>query len=210
MIKVLLLDDHAVVRTGYRKLIDSEPDMRVVGEAANSSQACALLREQAVDIAVVDFVLKGDSGLEAVKRMLQRQSGLRILMFSMHVQEAYVLQAVRAGAHGYLSKDSDPEAMLEALRFVAGGRRLFPGEVMDALLSDHCRVRASPFAQLTPREFDVLRLAVDGHAVDDIAQSLHISPKTVHNHMSLIRSKLDVNSDFKLLRLAALYGLAHL
>lgn len=210
MIKVLLLDDHAVVRTGYRKLIDCEPDMRVVGEAANSSQACALVREQPVDVAVVDFVLKGDSGLEATKRLLQRQPALRVLMFSMHVHEAYVVQAVRAGAHGYLSKDSDPEAMLDALRLVAGGRRHFPGEVIDAVLTDHCRVRASPFSQLTPREFDVLRLAMDGMPVEAIGEALHISPKTVHNHLSLIRSKLDVGSDFKLLRLAALYGLARL
>lgn len=210
MIQVLLLDDHAVVRAGYRQLIDSEPDMCVVGETANSSQACELVRNVAVDVAVVDLDLKGDSGLEAIRRLRQRQGSLKVLVFSMHTHEGYALQSLRAGAQGYLTKDSDPEAMLQAVRQVHQGRRLFPHEVVDAVLADPCRLRASPFAQLTPREFEVLRLATDGHSVEAVAQALHLSPKTVHNHMSLIRAKLDVSSDFKLLRLAAQHGLARL
>ena len=211
MIRILLLDDHAVVRAGYRQLIDTEPDLQVVAEASTSAQACELIRQHTIDVAVVDLSLKGDSGLEAVRRLRDRQPGLRVLIFTMHAQESYALQALRAGALGYLTKDSDPEHMLDAVRQVARGRRVFSGEIAQALLSDAARVgQGDLLDRLTPREFDVLRLVTSGESIGEIAQALHISEKTVFNTMSLVRQKLDVHSDFKLLRLAVEQGLVQL
>lgn len=211
MIRILLLDDHAVVRAGYRQLIDAEPDLQVVAEASTSAQACELIRQHTIDVAVVDLSLKGDSGLEAVRRLRERQPGLRVLIFTMHAQESYALQALRAGALGYLTKDSDPEHMLDAVRQVARGRRVFSGEIAQALLSDAARVgQGDLLDRLTPREFDVLRLVTSGESIGEIAQALHISEKTVFNTMSLVRQKLDVRSDFKLLRLAVEQGLVQL
>ena len=211
MIRILLLDDHAVVRAGYRQLIDTEPDLQVVAEASTSAQACELIRQHTIDVAVVDLSLKGDSGLEAVRRLRDRQPGLRVLIFTMHAQESYALQALRAGALGYLTKDSDPEHMLDAVRQVARGRRVFSGEIAQALLSDAARVgQGDLLDRLTPREFDVLRLVTSGESIGEIAQALHISEKTVFNTMSLVRQKLDVRSDFKLLRLAVEQGLVQL
>ncbi|PXW98809.1 LuxR family two component transcriptional regulator [Sphaerotilus hippei] len=211
MIHILLLDDHAVVRAGYRKLIAQEPDMQVVAEAATSAQACELVRQQQVDVAVVDLSLKGDSGLEAIPRLRQRCPGLRVLVFTMHAHHGFALQALRAGASGYLTKDSDPDDMLEAIRLVHQGRRIYSGEIAQALLAEHGQHEAhSPLTQLTPREFEVLRLAAHGQSTDQIAGALCLSPKTIHNNMSLIRQKLDAHSDFQLLRLAAEHGLVQL
>lgn len=211
MIRILLLDDHAVVRAGYRQLIDAESDLQVVAEASTSAQACELLRQQAIDVAVVDLSLKGDSGLEAIRRLRDRQPDLKVLVFTMHAQESYALQALRAGALGYLTKDSDPEDMLDALRQVARRQRVFSGEIAQALLSDVARAgHGDLLDRLTPREFDVLRFVTAGEPVSEIAQALHISEKTVFNTMSLVRQKLDVRSDFKLLRLAVEQGLVQL
>jgi DNA-binding NarL/FixJ family response regulator len=211
MIRILLLDDHAVVGAGYRQLIDAEADMQVAAEASTSAQACELIRQQEIDVAVVDLSLKGDSGLEAIRRLRERQPDLKVLIFTMHAQESYALQALRAGALGYLTKDSDPEDMLDALRQVARGRRVFSGEIAQALLSDVARAgQGDLLDRLTPREFDVLRLVTSGETIGEIAQALHISEKTVFNTMSLVRQKLDVRSDFKLLRLAVEQGLVQL
>jgi DNA-binding NarL/FixJ family response regulator len=210
MIKVMLLDDHAVVRQGYRHWIDGEPDMRVVAEAATSSQACEIVRQQDIDVAVVDLVLKEDSGLEAMRRMRERRPKLRMLVFTMHDHHDYALQAFRAGASGYITKDGNPQDLLDALRKVASGVRVFSGEVAQASLELADEARASPFAQLTPREFEVLRLATAGYDNSAIARALLVSEKTIHNTMSLIRQKLDVRNDFRLLRMAARHGLTRL
>ena len=211
MIRILLLDDHAVVRAGYRQLIDAEADMQVAAEASTSAQACELIRQQEIDVAVVDLSLKGDSGLEAIRRLRERQPDLKVLIFTMHAQESYALQALRAGALGYLTKDSDPEDMLDALRQVARGRRVFSGEIAQALLSDVARAgQGDLLDRLTPREFDVLRLVTSGETIGEIAQALHISEKTVFNTMSLVRQKLEERSDFRLCRLVLEQGVVRL
>lgn len=208
-IRVMLLDDHAVVRHGYRRWIDSEPDMQVVAEAATSAQACEALFRQPVDVAVVDLSLKGDSGLEAIRRLRERCERLRILVFTMHEQPVFALQALRLGAQGYLTKDGDPQLMLDALRRLMQGQRVVSAAVAQAglLMGED---GGDPLAQLTPREFEVLRLAADGQDTARIARSLHLSEKTVYNTMSLVRQKLDERNDFRLMRLAAQCGLVAL
>jgi DNA-binding NarL/FixJ family response regulator len=210
LIHVLLLDDHAVVRAGYRQLIDAEPDMCVVAACATSAQACEQLRLQQVDVAVVDLSLKDDSGLQAIQRLRARLASLRVLVFTMHAQQSYALQALRAGALGYLTKDSDPQAMLDAVRQVAQGRRVFSSDLIEAMLDPLEVERGGPLRQLTPREFDVLRLAAQGLATRAIAEAMHLGDKTVLNYMSLIRQKLGAANDLQLLRLAAQNGLVEL
>ncbi|MCE1187449.1 response regulator [Zoogloea sp.] len=206
MIRILLVEDHAVVRNGYRRLLDAEQDMRVVAEAASADEAYACLVAGGVDLAVVDLNLKGGSGIEAIRRMLAREPGLRVLVISMHDNPSFVTQAMRAGALGYLTKNSEPEEMLTGLREVAAGRRVLSEDVARAVAAAALEGDA-PLARLTPREFDVLRLAARGESPGTIARSMHLSQKTIHNHLSAIRQKLEADNDFKLLQLAARYGL---
>lgn len=209
MLKVLLLDDHAVVRTGYRRLIDAEPDLRVVAEATTTDEAYALLQQGGIDVAVVDLSLKGASGVEAIRRFLARDPQLKVMVLSMHDSPGFVTQAMRAGALGYLTKSSEPADMLEGIRAVARGRRVLAPEIAQTL-ADAALDGNALLNRLTPREFEVLRMAATGEATRQIASQMHLSPKTVLNHLSMVRQKLEADSDFKLLRLAVRHGLVDL
>jgi DNA-binding NarL/FixJ family response regulator len=206
MIRIILVDDHAVVRSGYRRLLGSEPGFQVVGEAASADEAYALAVEQMPDVAVVDLSLRGSSGIEAIRRILSRAPRTRILVLSMHEGAGHVTQALRSGALGYLTKYSEPERVIEAIRKVAGGQRAFSPEIAQ-VLADEAIDGDRPLSHLTPREFEVLRLLAHGESALHIAQSMHLSPKTILNYLSLIRQKLDAETDFKLLHLAARHGL---
>ena len=129
MVNVLLLDDHAIVRTGYRRLIDAEPDLRVVAEASTADEAYALLQQGRIDVAVVDMSLRGASGIEAIRRFLARDAQLRVMVLSMHDSPGFVTQAMRAGALGYLTKSSEPADMLDGIRDVARGRRVLSPDI---------------------------------------------------------------------------------
>lgn len=209
MLNVLLLDDHAVVRTGYRRLIDAEPDLRVVAEASTTDEAYALLQQGGIDVAVVDLSLKGASGVEAIRRFLARDPQLKVMVLSMHDSPGFVTQAMRAGALGYLTKSSEPADMLDGIRAVARGRRVLAPEIAQAL-ADAALDGNALLNRLTPREFEVLRMAATGEATRQIASQMHLSPKTVLNHLSMVRQKLEADSDFKLLRLAVRHGLVDL
>ena len=209
MVNVLLLDDHAVVRTGYRRLIDAEPDLRVVAEASTTDEAYALLQQGGIDVAVVDLSLKGASGVEAIRRFLARDPLLRVMVLSMHDSPGFVTQAMRAGALGYLTKSSEPADMLDGIRAVARGRRVLAPEIAQTL-ADAALDGNALLNRLTPREFEVLRMAATGEATQQIASQMHLSPKTVLNHLSMVRQKLEADSDFKLLRLAVRHGLVDL
>ena len=209
MLNVLLLDDHAVVRTGYRRLIDAEPDLRVVAEASTTDEAYALLQQGGIDVAVVDLSLKGASGVEAIRRFLARDPLLRVMVLSMHDSPGFVTQAMRAGALGYLTKSSEPADMLDGIRAVARGRRVLAPEIAQTL-ADAALDGNALLNRLTPREFEVLRMAATGEATQQIASQMHLSPKTVLNHLSMVRQKLEADSDFKLLRLAVRHGLVDL
>lgn len=206
MIRIVLIDDHAVVRNGYRRLLSAEPDLEVVGEAATAEEANALVQRLRPDVALTDLSLKGSSGLEAIRGMLARQPGLRVLVLSMHDSPGHVRQALKSGAQGYLTKYSDPDEVIDGVRRIAAGRRVFSPEIADAL-ADEAVDGDGPLHQLTPREFEVLRLLVQGESPQGIASSMHLSPKTILNYLTLIRQKLDADSDFKLLHLAARHGM---
>lgn len=206
MIRIILVDDHAVVRTGYRRLLDAEPGLQVVGEAASADEANALIMRVAVDVAVVDLSLRGSSGIEAIRRMLARQPDLKVLVLSMHEGAGHITQALRSGALGYLTKYSEPGDVIDGIRRVATGKRVFSPEIAQ-VLAEEALDGDGALAHLTPREFEVLRMLAHGESANCIASSMHLSPKTVLNYLTLIRQKLNADNDFKLLHLAALHGL---
>ncbi|MBS1139399.1 MAG: two component transcriptional regulator, LuxR family [Proteobacteria bacterium] len=206
MIRIILVDDHAIVRTGYRRLLDAEPGLQVVGEAACADEANALIMRVAVDVAVVDLSLRGSSGIEAIRRMLARQPGLKVLVLSMHEGAGHITQALRSGALGYLTKYSEPGDVIDGIRRVATGKRIFSPEIAQ-VLAEEALDGDGALAHLTPREFEVLRMLAHGESANCIASSMHLSPKTVLNYLTLIRQKLNADNDFKLLHLAARHGL---
>ncbi|WP_296945646.1 response regulator transcription factor [uncultured Massilia sp.] len=203
MIRILLVDDHAIVRSGYRRLLSAEPDFEVVGEAATVQEANALVQRVRPDVAVVDLSLKGSSGLEAIAGMMARLPPLRVLVLSMHDGAGHLVQALKAGAHGYLTKRSEPEEVIEGIRDVMRGRRVLSRDMQDAVPDEGDEA----LHDLKPREFELLRLLVHGESVQDIATVMHLSPKTVLNYLTSIRQKLNADNDFKLMHLAARSGL---
>lgn len=205
-IRIILVDDHAVVRNGYRRLLDAEPGLLVVGEAASADEANALILRTDADVALVDLSLRGSSGIEAIRGMLARRPGLRVLVLSMHEGAGHITQALRSGAQGYLTKYCEPGDVIDGIRRVAAGKRVFSPEIAQ-VLAEEAIDGDGALAHLTPREFEVLRMLAHGDSANHIANSMHVSPKTVLNYLSLIRQKLDADNDFKLLHLAARHGL---
>ena len=203
MIRIVLVDDHAVVRSGYRRLLCAEPDFDVVGEAASAPEANAVVQQARPDVAIVDLSLKGSSGLEAIAGMRARLPALRVLVLSMHDSAGHVAQALKAGAHGYLTKRSEPEELIAGIRAVLRGTRVLSSDVA----APATMTAAAPLDGLTPREFDMLRLLVHGESVQAIATQLTISPKTVLNTLTSVRQKLGADNDFRLMHLAARLGI---
>ncbi len=207
LIKVLLVDDHAIVREGYQRLLANEPDVEVVGEAANAPEACERALALRPDVVVMDIALPGMSGIEATHRMLKDQPQLRILMFSMHDDAIYATRALEAGALGYLSKASAPEVLIQAIQAVSRGERYVSEDVAANLARLTEQPGKSDLEALTPREFEVLRLLLRGETVRSIGERLGLSEKTVANHQTAIREKLGARNTVQLSRLAEQHGL---
>ena len=202
-VRVMLVDDHAVVRTGYRRLLELEGDIVVVDEHPDAEAAQSALQRRdgdGVDVVVLDLSMPGRGGLDLLRRGSLRWPRLAWLVFSMHDSPAVVVQALRAGAAGFVTKSCLPEELVQALRRVAAGERhVLSVDVAGAVSAP---AAAPPHQALSPREFDVLRLLVEGRAVPDIATALHLSPKTVSNLQTRIRTRLGVASAVELLRYA--------
>jgi len=201
-IRILLVDDHAIVREGYRALLAKQPDMLLVAEAGDAATAYGLFRDVAPDVVVTDWSLPGQSGLELIGRIRQRDARAKILVFSMHQNPAFAWQACRAGALGYIGKNEDPETLLQAIRDVRRGRHVLSGTVAQALAMEKLGGEGWALEALTPREFEILRLLVAARTPAQIAKLLNISVKTVCNSHYLIKRKLGVGSDIELTRLA--------
>ncbi len=201
-IRILLVDDHAIVRAGYRALLAKQPGLQVVAEAADGIQAYQQFKESAPDVVVTDLSLPGISGLEVIARIRQRDAKAKILVFSMHQQPSFALQATRAGALGYITKSSPPEVLLRAIHDVYAGRQSLSADIAQALALAQLGTERMALDTLTVREFEILRLLVEAKSAGEIAQTLNISTKTVSNSHYLIKRKLGVNSDIELTRLA--------
>jgi DNA-binding NarL/FixJ family response regulator len=206
-VTVLLVDDHAVVREGYRRLLERHGDIVVVGEAADAAEAHALFCTLAPQIVVMDITLPGLSGIEAMRRMLTHEPATRVLIFSMHEDVIFARRALQAGAFGYVTKASAPGVLVEAVHTVARGKKYLSAAVAQALALRADTLDETATNGLSAREFEVLRQLVRGQSIRDIAQSMGINPKTVSNHQSVIRQKLGAESAVQLLSIAKKMGL---
>lgn len=202
MIRVLIADDHAVVRAGYRRLLDQAGDLQVVGEAADGDAAYAAWQALGPDVLVADVSMPGGGGLELLRRVRQRDPRARSLVFSMHDSEVMVRQAFEAGARGYLVKTSPPEELARAVRRVACGARYLAPELPARWLDGDPGEERERIAGLSPREFEIFRLLAQGHSAQHCAERLHLSAKTVANHQSTIKEKLGVATSAAMAHLA--------
>lgn len=205
-IGVLLVDDHAVVREGYRRLLERNALLNVVGEAANAAEALRLDAMLRPDVIVLDIALPGVSGIEITRRLLSRRPDACVLMFSMFQDGIYAARALQSGARGYVSKASAPELLIEAVRSVASGQRYVSPDVEAALSKQ--KSRNSELAEaLSARELEVLGLLAQGYGMEEIGARLGLSPKTAANHQSSIKQKLGASSALQLILIAQQYGL---
>jgi DNA-binding NarL/FixJ family response regulator len=206
-IRVLLADDHAVVRKGFRMIVSAESDMEVVGEAANGREAVEEAGRLKPDVAVMDVTMPELNGIEATRRIAEVSPRTRVLALSMHKDAVYVREILRAGARGYLLKDSLDTDLLAAIRAVARGEGYLSPAVSDAVLNDYRRHVTDPIDLLTSREREVLQLIAEGKTNKEIATSLRLSIYTVEAHRGRMMEKLNLHSTSELVRFAIRHGL---
>jgi DNA-binding NarL/FixJ family response regulator len=211
-LKVLLVEDHILIRQGVRALLEKEPDICVVGEVGDSDEALSLAERLQPDIVLMDISLPGIGGIEATRRIHERFPTMRILVLSMHKSEAYVSHALRAGASGYVLKQSTAAELVLALRAVAAGGTFLSPAISQILISDYVRhaetsERGDTLDVLTPRERQVLKLIATGLSNRQIAQKLHVSIKTVETHRGNMMGKLGVHDRAGLVACAIKGGL---
>ncbi|MCB1888396.1 MAG: response regulator transcription factor [Rhodocyclaceae bacterium] len=203
MIRLMLVDDHAVVREGYRRLLERREDLCIVAEAASAAEALEAFRRDEPDVVVLDLALPDMGGVELIGRLRQRRSDTRILAFSMHGDPLFAAQAMKAGALGYVTKSSEPEVLVKAVYSVAARQRTLSPDIAPRLAVALLDERDDPLRALTPREFEILRMLVAGHSHAAIAGALFLSPKTVQNCHYQIKAKLGARNDIDLARIAA-------
>lgn len=203
-LRVVLADDHAVVRTGYRRLLELEDDMAVVADFGDSDSVCAWFASHAADVLVLDLSMPGRGGLETLARLKARAGAPKVLIFSMHDNPAMVDQALRAGADGYLTKSSEPDLLIEAVRKVARGERPLSPDVAASLAASQA---AALHRDLSAREFEIFRLLAAGRTVEQIAERLFLSAKTVANYQTTLRQKTGLASVLEMYRHAQAHGL---
>ncbi|NPU09636.1 response regulator transcription factor [Bradyrhizobium sp. 83002] len=204
---IMLVDDHAVVREGYRSMLQKQPGLRVVAEAADGAEAYRLFKEVRPDLVIMDLTMPGVGGIEGIRRIRQWDRSARILVFTMHENAGFAVQAIRAGARGYVTKSSPPETLLRAVKDVLAGAIAISPDIDHELALSRLSGEKAAADVLTAREFEVMQMLLAERTTDEIASALHLSPKTIANLHSLIKDKLDVASDIELVRLALRQGL---
>jgi DNA-binding NarL/FixJ family response regulator len=209
MIRLLVADDHAILRKGLKQLFSLEADITVAGEATNGSEVLRLVREQEFDLLLLDMTMEGVSGTELISHVKAFKATLPILMLSMHKVSQVAILALRAGADGYITKDSEPETLLNAIRKVASG-----GKYIDPVLAEEIAYNTTfpqkvlPHEQLSSRELEVFRLLVAGRNVNEIAEQLLLSNKTVSTYKIRIMEKMDIHNVADMVRYAVQHNLA--
>lgn len=205
--KIILADDHAVVRSGLRRLLELNKGLEVIAEAESGEQAYQLYGEFLPDIVVMDLSMPGMGGLEAAKRILQRYTQAKIIIFSMHEAVSFASQALKAGVRGYVTKTGVAEDLLTAIREVARGKTFLSAEIAQKVALQTLIGNDDPLHQLSSREFEIFRLLAEGRKVEEVAEMLKISQKTVANYYTMIKQKLGVSSPIEMVRLAIRHGL---
>jgi DNA-binding NarL/FixJ family response regulator len=205
--RILLADDHSVVRSGFRALLSAQPDLEVVGEASDGRDAVEQTVLLKPDVVVMDVTMPNLNGIEATRRMAQEVPRVRVLALSMHKDAVYVREILRAGARGYLLKDSSEQDLINAVRALAKGEGFISPAVSDAVLSDYRKHVTDPIDLLTTREREVLQRIAEGQTNKEIAASLNLSVYTVEAHRGRIMEKLNLHSTGELVRFALRNGL---
>ncbi len=204
---ILLVDDHPVVREGYRRLLERQPGFKIVAEAGTASEAYRAYRSTGPGLVLMDLSLPGAGGLEAIRHIRQWDGAARILVFTMHQGSAFALKAFEAGAVGYVTKSSVPDELLRAVETVLKGGRALSDDVAREIAADRLANRRSPLDELGPREVEILRMLAAGMRADEIARGLCLSQKTVQNYHYQIKSKVGARTDAHLVWLAIETGL---
>lgn len=205
MIRIAIVDDHALMRAGVKQIIASTDEMVVVGEAAQGSEVMELIRTVPCDVLVLDVGLPGQSGAEMINRIHQEKPSMPILVLSMNNESEFVSRALKAGAAGYVTKYSEPEVLLVALRKLAKGENYIDPSMVNQLVFEPLRTGGQPHNALSNREYHVLQMFAQGKNASQMAKALQLSTKTISTHKTNIKEKLGLRTDVELLR----YALEH-
>jgi DNA-binding NarL/FixJ family response regulator len=208
MTRIVIADDHAIVREGLKRIVGDAAGFEVAGEAADGTEVMQRVRELDFDVLVLDLSMPGRSGMELIKLVKAEKPKLRILVLSMHQESQYAVRAIKSGASGYLTKESAPAQLEQAIRKIAGGGAYISAEVAEQLaLGAMPGSESAPHESLSDREFEVFRALVKGSSVTEIAGELHLSVKTVSTHKANLMHKLGVDNPSDLVRYAMKHGL---
>jgi len=212
--RILLADDHKLFRDGLRRLFDGKADVLVVGEACDGGETVQMARELSPDVILMDVSMPDLNGIEATRQILAESPAIRIVILSMHSDRRYVIEALKAGAVGYLLKDSAFEELIEALRDILRGRIRLSSEITDIVVNDYIQLaqseESSAFTLLSAREREVLQLLAEGNSTREMAARLNVSVKTIETHRKQIMDKLDLHSVAELTKYAIREGLTPL
>ena len=206
MIRIVIADDHTIVREGLKQVLSSAADLAIAGEASDGHEVMQRVRELDFEVLLLDMSMPGKSGIELIRQVHGERPKLRILILSMHEEQQYAVRAIRAGASGYLTKDSAPAQLVLAIRKVAAGGAFITAAVAEMLaLGAMPQIEGPPHSALSDREFQVFQLIVSGKSVTDIAGQLNLSVKTVSTHKARIMQKMNLSNQSELIR----YAISH-
>ena len=203
---IVLVDDHAVVRAGVRRLLEQEPLFEVIGEAESGEKAYQIFGELKPDVMVMDLSMPGMGGLESIRRILMRYEKAKILVLSMHEDLSFANQALKLGAKGYLIKNTLADDLVKSIETVSQGDVFLSDEIAKKMAMQSISGNQDPVHELSAREFEIFRLLAEGFDIDAIASTLNISSKTVSNYQTMIKQKLNINTPIELIRYAINVG----
>lgn len=206
-IRIMLVDDHAVVRSGIRRLLEQSPPFSVVAEADSGEQAYQFFGTHFPDVTIMDLSMQGMGGIETIRRIISRYPTAKVLVLSMHVNAVIASQTFKVGALGYLTKSGLAEELVNAIQTVAIGQTYISPEIANKIAMSSLHSTDDPFQQLTAREFEIFRFLAEGRENEEIANTLKISVKTVSNYQTFIKQKLSIHSPVEMVRLAIRHGL---
>jgi DNA-binding NarL/FixJ family response regulator len=204
---IVLVDDHAVVRAGVRRLLEQEPLFEVIGEAESGEKAYQIFGELKPDVMVMDLSMPGMGGLEAIRRILMLYEKAKILVLSMHEDLSFASQALKLGVKGYLTKNTLADDLVKSIETLTQGDVFLSDEIAKKIAMQSISGHQDPILELSAREFEIFRLLAEGLDIDAIASTLNISSKTVSNYQTMIKQKLDINSPVELIRYAIKTGI---
>ena len=205
-VNIVLVDDHAVVRAGVKRLLEQETSFDVIGEAESGEKAYQLFNELKPDVMVMDLSMPGMGGLEAIRRILMRHERAKILVLSMHEDLSFANQALKLGAKGYLIKNALADDLVKSIEMISKGEVFLSDEIAKKMAMQSISGDRDPIHELSAREFEIFRLLAEGFEIDAIAETLNISSKTVSNYQTMIKQKLNINTPVELIRYAIKAG----